>query len=226
MTIEKAGVEQVELITAGEDHIMKSRADNYATSLGQLQLPVSDRDHTEGSSDAPVTLVEYGDFQCPYCGQAFPVVKELQRRFGTRLRFVFRNFPLTQLHPDALHAAEAAESVAINAGEAAYWAMHDTIFVHQQDSPTALSDENLVRYATAAGADGNQTTADLANDAMVERVREDFQSGVRSGVNGTPTFFINGARFDGAWNDLGQFSAALDEVLAAANPSEGVSAGH
>lgn len=226
MTIKKAGVEEGELITAGEDHIMKSRAENYATSLGQLQLPVSDRDHAEGANDARVTLVEYGDYQCPYCGMAFPVVKELQRRFGTRLRFVFRNFPLTQLHPDALHAAEAAESVAANTGETAYWAMHGTIFVHQQDSPTALSDENLVRYAIAAGGDGNQTAADLANDAMVERVREDFQSGVRSGVNGTPTFFINGARFDGAWNDLEQFSGALDEALATANRSEGVSAGH
>ena len=91
---------------------MISRADSSPESLGRLQTPVGDRDHTEGAADAPITLVEYGDYQCPYCGQAHPVVKELQRRLGMRLRFVFRNFPLTQLHPDALHAAEAAESVA------------------------------------------------------------------------------------------------------------------
>lgn len=204
---------------------MSTRAEVYASSLGRLQLPVSERDHAEGPSDAPVTLVEYGDFQCPYCGQAFPVVKELQRRLGAQLRFVFRNFPLTEIHPEALHAAEAAESVAASAGERAYWAMHDTIFIHQRDSATALSDDNLVLYAIAVGADGNGTAKDLANDAMIDRVREDFQSGVRSGVNGTPTFFINGVRFDGAWNHVNQFAAALDEALLSANRSESVSAG-
>ena len=204
---------------------MSTRAENYASSLGRLQLPVSDRDHVEGPSNAPVTLVEYGDFQCPYCGQAFPVVKELQRRLGAQLRFVFRNFPLTEIHPEALHAAEAAESVAASAGEKAYWAMHDTIFIHQRDSAMALSDENLVRYAIAVGADGKRTADDLAYGTMVVRVREDFQSGVRSGVDGTPTFFINGARFDGAWNQIKQFAAALDDALLAANRSESVSAG-
>ena len=203
---------------------MSTRAEDYASSLGRLQLPVGDRDHVEGPSDAPVTLVEYGDFQCPYCGQAFPVVKELQRRLGAQLRFVFRNFPLTEMHPDALHAAEAAESVAARAGDRAYWAMHDLLFTHQRDSATALSDENLVRYAAAAGADEDRTAADLANDAMVERVREDFLSGVRSGVNGTPTFFINGVRFDGAWSHIQQFAAALDDARQSADRSEGVSA--
>ena len=204
---------------------MSTRAENYASSLGRLQLPVSDRDHTEGPTNAPVTLVEYGDFQCPYCGQAFPVVKELQRRLGAQLRVVFRNFPLTEIHPEALHAAEAAESVAASAGEKAYWAMHDTMFVHQRDSATALSDENLIRYAVAAGADAKRIANDLEYGTMVVRVREDFQSGVRSGVNGTPTFFINGVRFDGAWNQIDQFAAALDEALLAANRPEGVSAG-
>ena len=203
---------------------MSTRAEDYASSLGRLQLPVGDRDHAEGPSDAPVTLVEYGDFQCPYCGQAFPVVKELRRQLGAQLRFVFRNFPLTEIHPEALHAAEAAESVAASAGEKAYWAMHEMIFMHQRDSATALSDENLIRYAVAAGAGAKRTADDLAYGAMVERVREDFQSGVRSGVNGTPTFFINGARFDGAWNHINQFRAALDEARVASR-SEGVSAG-
>jgi protein-disulfide isomerase len=204
---------------------MSTRAENYASSLGRLQVPVSDRDHAEGPSNAPVTLVEYGDFQCPYCGQAFPVVRELQRRLGAQLRFVFRNFPLTEIHPEALHAAEAAESVAASAGEKAYWAMHDTIFLHQRDSATALSDESLIQYAIAAGADGERTADDLANDAMVDRVRDDFQSGVRSGVNGTPTFFVNGTRFDGVWNHIDQFAAALGEALLAANQSESVGAG-
>ena len=204
---------------------MSTHGDEYASALGRLQLPVSDRDHVQGPGDAPVTLVEYGDYQCPYCGQAFPIVKELQRRSGNHLRFVFRNFPITSLHPDALHAAEAAESVAASAGEKAFWAMHDLLFVHQHDSATALSDDNLVRYAIAAGADGQRTADDLANDAMVERVRDDFQSGVRSGVNGTPTFFINGARFDGAWNDVQLFAAAIDEALVIAHQSEGASAG-
>jgi protein-disulfide isomerase len=203
---------------------MSTRAEHHASSVGRLQPPVSDRDHAEGPTNAPVTLVEYGDFQCPYCEQAFPVVKELQRRLGAQLRFVFRNFPLTEIHPQALHAAEAAESVAASAGEKAYWAMHDTIFVHQQDSETALSDESLIRYAIAAGADAKRTADDLAYGTMVERVREDFRSGVRSGVNGTPTFFINSVRFDGAWNDIDQFAAALGDAALAANQSESVSA--
>src|SRR5215212_5517768 len=123
---------------------------------GQLQPPVSPRDHAQGPEDAPVTLVEYGDYQCPYCGQAYPLIKALQQRLGVELRFVFRNFPLTEIHPRAFHAALAAESVAATAGEDAFWSMHDAIFAHQRDSAAALDDAHLLGYATAAGADANR----------------------------------------------------------------------
>jgi protein-disulfide isomerase len=177
---------------------------------GLLQPPVHAGDHTAGPENAPVTLVEYGDFQCPYCYRAHPIVHTLRGRFGPTLRFVFRNFPLNELHPNAEHAAEAAESVAANSGEPAYWKMHDAIYQHQQDSEDALDDAHLLRYATDAGGDSALVRADLESGIHMERVRSDFMSGVRSGVNGTPTFFINGARFEGDWTDFQTFAAALD----------------
>jgi protein-disulfide isomerase len=181
-----------------------------------LRVPVSPQDHAQGSPDAPVTLVEYGDYQCPHCARAHPIVKELQRRLGGRLRFVFRDFPLTEMHPDALHAAEAAESVAAQLGEEGYWKMHDTIYEHQQDSATALSDRYLLRYAASVGADEARVAADLESDAYVERVEAEFSGGVRSGVNGTPTFFVNGERYDGDWTDVAGFARALEAVGAGA----------
>jgi protein-disulfide isomerase len=156
--------------------------------------------------------VEYGDFQCPYCYRAHPIVMKLRNRLGAKLRFVFRNFPITELHPNALHAAEAAESVSAQAGSEAYWRMHDALFEHQQDSPNALEDAHLVRYAASAGADPVQVKLDLDEETYKEDVRADFMSGVRSGVNGTPTFFINGARFDGDWTDVKAFATALEEA--------------
>ena len=182
------------------------------TQLSALHPPVSSVDHTMGSADAPITLVEYGDFQCPYCYRAHPVVTRLQKKFGSRLRFVFRNFPLSELHPHAAHAAEAAESVGAHAGEAAYWKMHHAIFEHQQDSDDALDDEHLVRYAADAGADSAQVRSDLASGIHRARVRSDFLSGARSGVNGTPTFFINGLRFEGDWTSPSEFASALDDA--------------
>ncbi len=180
-----------------------------SSHAGTLQPPVGAHDHAQGPVDAAVTLVEYGDYQCPSCFDAFAVVQELQQRLGTDLRFVFRNFPLSEMHPHAMHAAEAAESVGVHAGEEAFWKMHDAIYEHQQDSEVALNDAHLVRYAKAAGADANLVTADLLAEAHKARVRADFMSGVRSGVNGTPTFFINGVRFDGDWGDVDMFEAAL-----------------
>jgi protein-disulfide isomerase len=178
-----------------------------------LHPPVNSIDHVMGRADAPITLVEYGDFQCPYCFRAHPLVMRLQQRFGSRLRFVFRNFPLSELHPHAAHAAEAAESVAAHAGEPAYWTMHHALFQHQQESDDALDDEHLLRYAAEAGADVSRVKADLASDQYRIRVRSDFLSGVRSGVNGTPTFFINGVRFDGDWTDLEEFAYALEGAV-------------
>ena len=182
---------------------------------GMLRTPVSDDDHSAGPVDAPVTLVEYGDFQCPYCFKAHPIVVKLQQRMGDKLRFVFRNFPIAEIHPYATEAAEAAESVAANAGAEAYWKMHHAMFEHQQDSPDALDRSHLLRYASAAGADWALVEADLEERRFEERVAADFSSGVRSGVNGTPTFFINGVRFDGNWTSPSEFLTALQEAAAA-----------
>ena len=172
-----------------------------------LRPPVSDGDHAEGSADAAVTLVEYGDYECPHCGRAYPIVKRIQERLGSRLRFVFRNFPLAEIHPHAQHAAEAAEAAA---AQGRFSAMHDALFEHQG----ALSDADLVRYAADIGLDDGRVRRELHDHTHTARVREDFRSGVRSGVNGTPTFFINGVRHDAAW-DFDTLVAALE---AAATP--------
>ena len=179
-----------------------SRRDNRA----QLTLPVGPRDHAQGPKDAPVTLVEYGDFQCPHCRRAHPIVKEAQQRLGRQLRFVYRHFPLTRIHPEAEHAAEASESAA---AQGAFWQMHDILFERQ----FALDDDSLISYATERGLDGDKIRGDLDAGTFTDRVREDFMSGVKSGVNGTPTFFINGARYDGSW-DLEDLVAALEGVIA------------
>jgi protein-disulfide isomerase len=174
-----------------------------------LRIPVSVQDHVQGSADAPITLVEYGDYQCPYCFQAHPIVQELQRRMGGQLRVVFRNFPLTEIHHHALHAAIAAESVGAQLGNESYWRMHDAIYDHQQDSRTALSDDNLARYGASVGAEADRIASDMAGEAFAERIQADFTGGVRSGVNGTPTFFINGTRYDGNWTDVDGFARDL-----------------
>jgi protein-disulfide isomerase len=176
-----------------------------------LHPPPNAADHVTGPADAPVTLWEYGDFQCPCCYRAHPVVLRLQRQFAPRLRFIFRNFPLSKLHPHAAHAAEAAESVSAHAGEAAYWRMHHAIFEHQQDSPDALDDDHLVRYAADAGANPSDVRADLASGLFQPRVRFDFVSGARSGVNDTPTFCINGVRFEGDWSHVSELADAIAE---------------
>ena len=171
----------------------------------RLTVPVGPRDHAEGPDDAAVTLVEYGDYQCPYCGRAHRIVKEIQERLGPRLRFVFRNFPLSDIHPNAQHAAEAAESAA---AQGHFREMHDLLFEHQR----ALLDRHLEEYASEIGLDLRRFRQDMVTHAHAARVREDFVSGVRSGVNGTPTFFINGWRHDGPWD----FENLLDALEAAA----------
>jgi protein-disulfide isomerase len=176
---------------------------------------VNAKDHTQGPVDAPVMLVEYGDFECPYCYRAHPIVLALQKQLGASLRFVFRNFPLTEIHPHAQHAAEAAESVADQAGNDAYWKMHHDLFEHQQDSADALDDAHLCAYAGNTGADPAQVQRDLDSGKFEDDVREDFISGVRSGVNGTPTFFINGSRFEGDWTARRAFLAALEDAARA-----------
>jgi len=181
-----------------------------------LSLPVSEqRDHVQGPRAAPVTLVEYGDFECPYCGQAYPVVKELLSRQGGSVRLVFRNFPLAEIHPHARRAAEAAEAAG---AQGKFWEMHDLLFERQD----ALGDEDLVGYASELGLDLDRFQVELAQNAYAGRVREDFMSGVRSGVNGTPTFFINGRRHDGNW-DLASLTEA---VTLAATPGPQAHGGH
>jgi protein-disulfide isomerase len=158
-----------------------------------LSLPVSDRDHAHGSKDAVVTLVEYGDYECPHCGRAYPIVKRVQEQLGSRLRFVFRNFPLKEMHAHAQQAAEAAEAAA---AQGQFWNMHDMLFENQNH----LTNRHLVAYADRLGLDTERVDLELTTHAHSRRVREDFLSGVRSGVNGTPTFFINGVRHDDAWD--------------------------
>jgi protein-disulfide isomerase len=177
-------------------------------SQGILTPEVGPDDHAHGPADAPVTLVEYGDYECPHCGRAYRVVQQVLRELGDQVRFVFRNFPLSEVHPHAQVAAEAAESVGARGGEEAFWAMHDLIYENQD----ALQPDDLIEYAAAADVDPEDVANDLANGAMSDRVRRDFRSGVRSGVNGTPTFFVNGRRFEGDWGDPDAFAAALQEI--------------
>jgi protein-disulfide isomerase len=170
-----------------------------------LTQPVSAPDHAEGPADAPLTLVEYGDYQCPYCGAAYPVVKRLQKTLGEKLRFVFRNFPLTQAHPYAQVAAEAAEAAAL---QGKFWEMHDLLFEQQ----ALLEPDIIPTWAEKLGLDLEKLGNDIGHGVVEERIREDRQSGIRSGVNGTPTFFINGIRFDGP-PDYGSLMATLESAL-------------
>jgi Na+:H+ antiporter, NhaA family len=155
-------------------------------SVATLDPPVDvARDHVRGPAGAPVTLVEYGDFQCPYCGDAYPVVQELQERFGDGVRFVFRHMPLADLHPRAPAAAQAAEAAA---AQGRFWEMHDRLFEHQHE----LSDQDLRGHAAAIGLDVERVDRELNEGVHAARVDEDYASGVRSGTPSTPRFFING----------------------------------
>jgi protein-disulfide isomerase len=161
----------------------------------KLVLPLAERDHIQGSISAPLALVEYGDYECPYCGEVYPLVKALQKRLGNRLCFAFRNFPLVNSHPHAEHAAEAAEAAA---AQGKFWEMHDMLYENQD----ALEDENLRNYASSLGLDANRLIRDVMSGAHASRLREDFISGERDGVNGTPAVFVNGVRYDGSWDGL------------------------
>jgi protein-disulfide isomerase len=172
-----------------------------------LTPPVSStRDHVLGPPNAPIVMVEYGDFECPFCAQAEPVLKALRRSLQTVLLFAFRHFPMAEAHPHALHAAEAAEAAG---AQGKFWQMHDNLFAHQD----ALEDSDLVEYAAAVGCDVDRFIREMAENRYLPRVREDFLSGVRSGVNGTPTLFINGLRYDGP-RDLDSLLAAIEQLAA------------
>jgi protein-disulfide isomerase len=158
--------------------------------MSHLRVPVGPEDHVEGNPNAQLTLVEYGDFECPYCGSAYSVLKELQRRMGDVMRFVFRHFPLAEMHPHALAAAEAAEAAGV---QGKFWPMHDMLYEHQ----SALGLTHLRGYAKSLQLDVARFSKDLETHSFRTRVEEEFRGGVRSGVNGTPTLFVNDARYDG-----------------------------
>lgn len=171
-----------------------------------LNPPVGPDDHYLGPAEAAVVLVEYGDYQCSHCGRAHAILQEVLGRLGDRVRYVFRNFPRSIAHPDAEAAAEAAESVASRGGNGAFWDMHDMLFENQD----ALSIDDLLGYADAAGVDAHAVADDVSTGARRARVQADVASGMRSGVDETPAFFVNGARFTGDWTDATAFAAALD----------------
>ncbi len=172
--------------------------------MSMLSIAVSAEDHTQGDLAAEISLVEYGDYQCPYCGQAYPIVKKLQKHFGKRLSFVFRNFPLSQMHPWAETAAEVAEFAGAHSK---FWEMHDLLYEYQESLSSAL----FVQMAEALDLSSSQLQTAVAEQTYRARVRADFAGGVRSGVNGTPTFFINGRRHDGPF-DFNSLSNAIEHL--------------
>lgn len=160
--------------------------------MTQLFLPVNIQDHVYGNSNAPLELIEYGDYECPYCGKAYPIVKSIKQKLGSDLKFVFRNFPLSKIHPHAFSAAVATEAAA---RQDKFWQMHDIIFENQK----TLSIENIIQFATTIGLDLDRFQNDMQQKELADKVSKDFESGMRSGVNKTPTFFINGKKYDGDW---------------------------
>ncbi len=157
--------------------------------MNKLIIPQNNKDHITGNIKGTVTLVEYGDFQCPSCGEAYPIVKEILKRKGDILKFIFRNFPLYQIHTHALHAAYAAESAG---KQNKFWEMHDKLLENQE----YLEDKDLQQYAKDLSLDINQFTKDMKSDEIAKKVEEDINGAIESGVNATPTFFVNGISFD------------------------------
>ena len=169
--------------------------------IAKLKRPVDDTDHYQGSPNAAIILVEYGDYECPFCGAAYADLKEIQQALGDKLGFVFRNFPLAEMHPHARDAAQATEAAG---AQKAFWQMHDTLYENQED----LALENIARYAEALGLDAARLINEIESGLYAKRVQDDFRGGVRSGVNGTPTFFINDIRYDGP-HDVASMVKAL-----------------
>lgn len=173
--------------------------------MTKLLIAVHPEDHLQGDPAAPCTLVEYGDYECPSCGLAYPMVKKLQRHFGKRLALVFRNFPLTQIHPWAEPAAEVAEFAA---RYDKFWQMHDQLFENQ----SRLSNALFLELAENLDLSPTELQAAVAGRIYREQVRQEVSGGIRSGVNGTPTFFINGQRHNGP-HDFDTLSRVIQEVI-------------
>ncbi|MFL6502597.1 MAG: DsbA family protein [Nitrososphaera sp.] len=175
-------------------------------AVRKLTVPVSiGLDHIRGSINAPITIVEYGDYECPYTGGAYPVVKEIMKQFDERIYFVFRNFPLNYIHPHAQHAAEAAEAAA---AQGKFWQMHDYLFEHQK----ALDDAHLFEYAKKVGLDIDKFKKEMSEHVYAPLINKSLKSGIDSGVEGTPTFFINGERYEDSW-DLDTLTSFLNKSL-------------
>ena len=162
-------------------------------SIPRLTPPVSERDHIQGPVDAPVVFVEYGDYECPHCFQAHSIIGELQERLGEKFCYVYRHFPIRTTHVNAQRAAEAAEAAG---AQGKFWEMHASLFENQSD----LSSPRLLEIATELGLDVERFERELNEKTHTEKVQADFRSGVKSGVNGTPTFYFNGERYDGPWD--------------------------
>lgn len=173
--------------------------------MGTLRPPVNNTDHTKGDADAPVTLVEFGDYQCPHCAASYPVLKEIEKLLDNRLFFVYRHFPLTNIHPMAFPAAIAAEAAA-NQGQ--FWAMHDLIFENQD----VLMRNDVLIFARQLELNMSKFKMDLIDKSLSLKVESDFESGVRSGVNGTPSFFVNGRKYNGP-SDLVSLLSAIQESM-------------
>jgi protein-disulfide isomerase len=174
--------------------------------VNKLTVPVNiGTDHVRGSIDAPITIVEYGDYECPYTGMAYPVVKEIMKRFDEKIYFVFRKFPLREIHPHAQHAAEAAEAAA---AQDKFWQMHDYLFEHQK----ALDDHHLLEYAQKVGLDIEKFKQEMSGHVYASLINKSLKNGIDSGVEGTPTFFVNGVRYEDSW-DLDTFSSILEKSL-------------
>jgi protein-disulfide isomerase len=174
--------------------------------MATLKVPVDSQDHVQGSPEAAITLVEYGDYECPHCGHAYPIVKQVQKHFGKRLRFVFRNFPLKEIHQMAESAAETAEFAGT---KGKFWEVHDGIYANQEVLGLSL----LLELAQMHSLSVQELRTALETREFERRVKEDFLGGVRSGVNGTPTFFINGHRHDGPF-EFEDLVRAIDQRLA------------
>jgi len=163
------------------------------SAQARLRLPVNEKDNMLGPRNAPIVIVEYGDFQCPHCARAYPIMERLRKHLGENLLFVYRHFPMAEAHPDAPNAARAAEAAG---RQGRFWEMHALLFENQG----ALDADSLVGYAEELDLDMERWLLDMDSDAIEAKVEEDFKSGVRSGANGTPTFFVNGYRYDGDWS--------------------------
>ncbi len=181
--------------------------------MNALMPAVNSKDHIAGKPEALIELVEYGDYECPYCGRAYPIVKYIQQNLGNDIKFVFRNFPLSKIHPHAFSAAVATEA----AGQQnRFWEMHDIIFENQK----TLDPDDILLFARSVGLDPERFKKDIQQKALMEKVEMDFESGIRSGVNRTPTFFINGEKYLNDWDD-GQLFTYLQSQVAGTSLMQG-----